>query len=135
MSRMLFVNLAVADAARSAAFFEGLGFTINPEFSTDTTTCVVVNEQASVLLHQPERFADFATKPVADPTTATEAILAFSAESREEVDTIADRALANGGSPASEPQDHGFMYGRSFHDPDGHAWELMWMDFSQMPAD
>lgn len=135
MPRMLFVNLATADAARARTFFADLGFEINENFSDDRTTSVVVNDVATVMFLEAERFKDFTTKDVVDSTTSTEAILAFSADSRDEVDLIADKALANGASPASDPQDHGFMYGRSFQDPDGHLWELMWMDPAQMPSD
>jgi len=133
VSRMLFVNLAVADVERSKTFFTGLGFELNPQFSSDTTACLIVNDQCSILIHEPSRFTDFTTKAIADSATTTEAILAFSAESRAEVDTLADQALASGGSPANEPQDHGFMYGRSFQDPDGHVVELIWMDPTAMP--
>lgn len=132
MSRMLFVNLAVADRNASAAFYEGLGFELNAQFSSDTTACIVVSDQASILIHEPARFSDFTKKPIADSAASTEAILAFSAANREEVDEIADQALANGGSPANDAQDHGFMYGRSFQDPDGHLIELIWMDPTQM---
>jgi predicted lactoylglutathione lyase len=89
---------------------------------------MVVSEQAYVMLLDEGRFADFTAKPVADARTATEAILCVSADSREDVDAFADAALGTGGSVAGEPMDHGFMYGRSFHDLDGHLWEVMWMD-------
>ena len=134
MSRMLFINLATADAARSKAFFTDLGFEINETFCDAATTCVMVNDQAAVMLLETVRFKDFTKKDIVDSTSATEAIIAFSADSRDQVDSIAEQALAGGGSPANEPQDHGFMYGRSFQDLDGHLWELMWMDPAQMPA-
>ncbi len=128
MARMLFPNLAVQDLDRSVAFFTELGFEFDPRFTDDTATAMVVNEQATVMLLTREKFAEFTTRELADPATQTEAIIALSADSREDVDAFADKALASGGSPAKEPMDLGFMYGRSFHDPDGHHWEIFWMD-------
>ena len=93
---------------------------------------MVVSEEAFVMLLVEDRFRDFTAKEIADATTETEAIVAFSAASREEVDTLAERALAAGGSPANDPIDQGFMYARSFQDPDGHIWELVWMDPSAL---
>ncbi len=127
-SRLVFLNLAVKDVAASKAFFAELGFAFDAKFSDDTTACMILNDQAWVMLLEEPRFADFTTKPTADPRAATEAIIAVSAESREGVDELAEAALAAGGTPAKEPMDLGFMYGRSFQDPDGHHWEVMWMD-------
>jgi hypothetical protein len=137
MARMLFPNLAVQDLDRSVAFFTGLGFEFDPRFTDDTATAMVVNEQATVMLLTESKFREFTTKELADPAKRTEAIIAVSADSREDVDQFADRALATGASPAKEPMDLGFMYGRSFHDPDGHHWEIFWMDpaaLEQPPA-
>jgi hypothetical protein len=89
---------------------------------------MLIGEDAYAMLLVRERFQDFTQKEIADPAKQTEAILALSAESREEVDALADKALATGGSPANEPMELGFMYGRSFQDPDGHQWEVFWMD-------
>jgi predicted lactoylglutathione lyase len=125
---MLIPNLAVEDLDRAVAFFTELGFTFDQRFTDDTATAMVVNEQASVMLLTKSKFAEFTTRELADPTKQTEAIVALSADSREDVDAFADKALAAGGSPAKEPMDMGFMYGRSFHDPDGHHWEIFWMD-------
>ena len=127
-SRMLFVSLPVRDPQRSKTFFERLGFSFNPELSDETAACMVISEQAFVMLLVRPFFASFVTKDVADPAVATGAIVSVSAHSREEVDVLVDKALALGGSVSAEPQDEGFMYGRSFYDPDGHAWEVMWMD-------
>jgi predicted lactoylglutathione lyase len=126
--RLIFLNVAVRDLGVSKAFFEQLGFEFNPMFTNDDCACMVVSEQAYVMLQTHESFDRFTTKPIADPTAATEAIVCVSADSREDVDAFADAALAGGGTAAREPQDYGFMYGRSFHDPDGHVWEVMWMD-------
>ena len=126
-SRLLFVNLPVGDLAASQAFFGALGFSFDPRFTDEACACIVVSEQAYVMLLAEERFAGFTPKPVADATRSTEAILCVSAEDRGAVDAFADAALAAGGTPANAPMDHGFMYGRSFHDLDGHLWEVMWM--------
>jgi predicted lactoylglutathione lyase len=128
MSRLIFVNLPVADVAASKAYFGELGFDFDPKFTDDSCACMVVSEQAYVMLIDRGRFADFAAKPIADATATTEALFCLSADSRDGVDALADAALAAGGSPAKEPMDHGFMYGRSFADLDGHHWEVMWMD-------
>jgi predicted lactoylglutathione lyase len=132
--RLLFVNLPVADLQASIAFFTHLGFTFDPRFTDDGATCMVVSDQAYVMLLQRDRFAEFATKPVADATQSTEALICVSAADRAGVDTFADAALAAGGTPAKEPMDHGFMYGRSFNDLDGHHWEVMWMDPAAVEA-
>ncbi len=128
MSRMIFVNLPVQDLTKSVDFFSRLGFTFNQRFTDENATCMVVSEQACVMLLVRPFFATFTTKEIADAATHTEAILALSADSREDVDTLVDQALALGGSVAKEPSDEGFMYGRSFYDLDGHAWEVLWMD-------
>jgi predicted lactoylglutathione lyase len=138
MSRMIFPNLAVRDLDRSVSFFTGLGFTFDQRITDDTAAAMIVNEQATVMLLTESKFAEFTTRELADPTKHTESIIALSAESREDVDAFADKALQLGGSPAKEPMDFGFMYGRSFHDPDGHHWEVVWMDpaaLEQSPAD
>ncbi|HEX2575253.1 MAG TPA: VOC family protein [Aquihabitans sp.] len=134
MSRTLFVNLAVEDLQRSVAFFTELGFEFNAQFTDEHATCMVVSDQASVMLLEKSRFKDFTKKDIVDSTGGTEVILALSAESREDVDQLADKALAAGGSASNEPMDMGFMYGRSFQDPDGHLWEVMHMDPSAMPG-
>jgi uncharacterized protein len=128
MPRMIFPNLAVAELPRAVEFFAKLGFTFNPQFTDENAACMVVNESAMVMLVVRERFADFTKKPIVDSRKAVEVMVALSAESREEVDAMAKTALASGGAPGNETQDHGFMYSRSFQDPDGHIWEVFWMD-------
>ncbi|MFJ1737625.1 VOC family protein [Streptomyces microflavus] len=128
MAQMIFVNLPVKDLATSKGFFEKLGYGINPQFSDDKTACVVLSDTIFVMLLTEPRFKDFTKKEIADASRTTEVILALSADSREKVDELADAALAAGGFPAGETQDLGFMYGRSFQDPDHHIWEVMWMD-------
>jgi predicted lactoylglutathione lyase len=127
-ARKIFVNLPVKDLDRSVEFFKTLGFSFNPQFTDETATAMIVSDEAFVMLLVENRFKDFTAKELADATTQTEAIVALSAASREEVDSLADRALEAGGSPANDPIDQGFMYSRSFQDPDGHMWELVWMD-------
>ncbi len=127
--RMIFVNLPVADLARAKAFYGGLGFGFNEQFSDDRTASVVISEQIVAMLLTRDRFADFVPGGlVGDPARATTVINALSVESREEADDLLARALASGGKPWQPAQDHGFMYGTSFADPDGHVWEAMWMD-------
>jgi predicted lactoylglutathione lyase len=126
--RKLFVNLAVRDLDRAVAFFTELGFEFDSRFTDETATCMLIGEDAYAMLLVRERFQDFTKKEIADPAAQTEAILALSADSREDVDALVDTALASGGSPANDPMELGFMYGRSFQDPDGHQWEVFWMD-------
>jgi len=125
---MIFVNLPVRDLKQTVGFWTGLGFTFNPQFTDENTTCMVISDHACVMLLTDELFSTFTTRQVADATEHTEAILALSAESREEVDRLVDTAVTTGGSAANETQDEGYMYGRSFHDPDGHLWEVLYMD-------
>ncbi len=128
-SRMIFVNLAVKDLGRAVDFFSELGFSFDPRFTDETATCMIVSDQAFVMLLVEDRFRDFTKKELADPATQTEAILALSADSRDAVDDMVAKAQAGGGGIDPGPkQDYGFMYGRSFEDPDGHIWEVMWMD-------
>lgn len=126
--QMIFVNLAVGDLDASKKFFTELGYTINPQFTDDNSAAVVISDTIVAMLLSKRRYADFTRKEIADSTRTSEVLLCLSAESREKVDELCDRALAAGGTAHGEPQDHGFMYGRSFDDPDGHTWEIMWMD-------
>lgn len=126
--RMLFVNMPVADIERSRAFFSRLGFSFDLRFSGETAACMLVGEQASVMLLEHDTFAKFAKLPMADPTTHALALYCFGVSSRDEVDTVSEAALASGATEADGPEDHGFMYSRSFYDLDGHGWQVMWMD-------
>jgi uncharacterized protein len=128
MSRLLFLNLPVKDPTASREFFEELGFEFNDKFCDEGALCMIVSEQAYVMLLERDRFAEFVTKPVADPTSETALTVAISAEDRDAVDAFAEQALTAGASGAKDPQDYGFMYQRSFHDIDGHLWEVTWMD-------
>ena len=126
--RMLFVNMPVADLERSTAFFAQLGFTFDPRFTDETAACMLVGEQASVMLLSRETFAQFSKLPVGDPATHALALYCFSVASRDAVDAVSAAALAAGGTEADGAEDHGFMYSRSFFDLDGHGWQVMWMD-------
>ena len=126
--RMIFVNLPVADLERAKTFYAGLGFAFDERFSDERTASVVISEQIVVMLLTRDRFADFVPGTVGDPAAATTVLNGLSVDSREEADDMLARALASGGKPWQPAQDHGFMYGTSFTDPDGHVWETMWMD-------
>lgn len=126
--RRLFVNLPVRDLERSVDFFTKLGFRFDPDYTDETATCMIVNEGAFVMLLVRDRFREFTANQICDTTSHTEGLFSFSCSSRGEVDALVDGALGSGGRVAMEAQDHGFMYGRSFYDLDGHHWEVVWMD-------
>jgi predicted lactoylglutathione lyase len=132
MGRKLFVNLAVRDLKRSVEFFSKLGFRFDPRFTDENATCMIVGDEAFAMLLVPKFFQGFLKKPPCDSANATEAILSFSVENRAEVDRLIETALAVGGSPAGDTIDMDFMYNRSFYDPDGHHWEVFWMDPAKM---
>jgi predicted lactoylglutathione lyase len=127
---MFFVTLPVRDVKRSKEFFAQLGFGFDPRFTDDANTaaCMPIGEQAVVMLLEHERWAEFSKRPMADPATHAVALFCFSVGSREEVDTVADAAIAAGAEDHDDADDHGFMYSRSFFDLDGHGWQVMWMD-------
>ncbi|MEV2252563.1 VOC family protein [Streptomyces sp. NPDC050147] len=129
--QMIFVNLAVNDVDSSKKFFTELGYTINPQFSTDDCACVVISDTIVAMLLSKPRYQDFTKKQIADSTTTSETLLCLSAESREKVDELVDKAVAAGGTEG-KTQDFGMMYGRAFDDLDGHTWEIMWMDESEV---
>ncbi|MGY1609865.1 MULTISPECIES: VOC family protein [unclassified Geodermatophilus] len=130
---MVFLNLPVADVAASRAFYTVLGFSINEQFSDDSSASVVVSDTIFLQLMTREKMRGFVPDgtQVADPRAATAALYALSCESREEVDQLVEKALGAGGGRWMPAQDHGFLYGSSFTDPDGHVWEVMWMDPAQ----
>lgn len=128
MAKSIFVNLVVADLPRSRSFFEAIGLSFNPQFSNDEAACLVISDQAFFMLHTPPSILRFSPKPSCNHQTHLAGIFAFSVGSRAEVDRVADLALASGGLPNTPPMDQGFMYLRSFLDPDGHNWEVFWMD-------
>ena len=128
MSREIFVNLPVRDLPKTMEFFSALGFTFNRQFTDDKAACMVINEKAYVMLLSEPFFRGFTKRELCDTTRATEALLAISCTSRAEVDQLVRKAIDAGGSHAMDPTDHGFMYAWSFYDPDGHHWEVLWMD-------
>ena len=134
MSKMIFVNLPVADLDRSIAFYKAIGAEQNQQFSDQTAACMVFSETIHVMILTHDKFRQFTPKPIADAHSTSEVLICISADSREGVDDITGRALAAGGREPREPQDYGFMYSRSFEDPDGHIWEPMWMDLEAATA-
>lgn len=128
MSRMLFVNIPIANAAASRKFFDHLGFSFNDQFCDENTLCMAVNEQSWVMMLEHDQFRGFIADDIADTSTSREVLLCVSADSREGVDELVDAALAAGGVDWMPAQELGFMYGRSFRDLDGHVWEVSWMD-------
>lgn len=128
LARQIYVNLAVRDLQKSKEFFSSLGFSFNPKFSDDKALCMIVNDQAFVMLLSEPFFRTFTKREPCDTTKYTEGLFALSCPSRPAVDEMVRKAVASGGKHAKEPQDHGFMYGWSFYDLDGHHWEVMWMD-------
>jgi predicted lactoylglutathione lyase len=126
--RMIFVNLPVRELERSKQFFAKLGFEFDPRFTDEKAACMILSDKGFVMLLSRPFFETFTKREVCDTSTHTEALLALSCESRAEVDEIVRKAIEAGGSHAMDPQDHGFMYGWSFYDVDGHHWEVLWMD-------
>ncbi len=126
MSTQIFVNLPVKDLARSKDFFTALGYSFNADFTDDNAACLVIGEGIYAMLLVEPFFKSFTRKDIVDATKGTEAIVALGVDSREQVDELVDKALVSGGSPSNDTMEQGFMYGRSFQDPDGHLWEIVW---------
>ena len=126
--RKLFVNIVVRDLKASMDFYRKLGFEFNPQFTDENAACMIVSDEAFFMLLTPGHFARFSNRKPSDPRQQTEALYAISCVSRAEVDELVKTAIAGGGTPAMDPQDHGFMYQSSFYDLDGHHWEVVWMD-------
>lgn len=131
--RELYLNIPVLDVDRTRVFFSELGFSFDPRFSNQDGLCMIVGEEAYVMHLRRPFFQTFTSRPVAEPERGLQALFALSAPSRAGVDQLFERAVALGGSEAHAPYDHGFMYGRSFFDLDGHQWEVIWMDEEAMP--
>jgi len=132
MPKMIFVNLPVTDLARSTSFYEALGAEKNPQFSDDTASCMVFSETIHAMLLTHDKYKQFTSKPIADAHATSQVLLCLSADDRAGVDAMV--AGAGGVADPSPTQDYGFMYGRSFEDPDGHHWEVMWMDLEAATA-
>jgi uncharacterized protein len=127
MNTQIFVNLPVKNLKQSIEFFTQLDFQFNPQFTDETTTCMIVSENIFVMLLTQEKFKTFTPKEICDATKSTEVLVCLSVESREAVDDRIRKAIASGGTTYNEPQDHGFMYAHGFQDLDGHIWETIYM--------
>lgn len=132
MSRKIFVNLPVRDLGRATEFYKKLGFSPDPRFSDEKATCVVISEDIYAMLLTEPFFKEFTKREIPDTDRSAEAIMSLSVESREQVDELADRAIAAGATLANDPMQEEFMYVRSFHDPDGHLWEVLHMNEAAM---
>ena len=129
MAKMIFVNLPVTNLERSTAFYEAVGGEKNPQFSDATASCIMFSDTIFAMLLTHDKFMQFAPRPIADAHSAAQVLLCLTADSRDDVDAVVTRAVRAGAKADPTPQqDHGFMYGRSFEDPDGHIWEITWMD-------
>ncbi len=138
MPRMIFINLPVRDLPAATAFYKAIGAEQNMQFSDETASCMALSDTIFVMLLTHAKFRDFSPRPIADASQHTSVLIALSADSRDEVDGLVGKAGDAGGTTdAMPPQDHGFMYQRTFADPDGHVWEIVWMDpaaLQQEPA-
>jgi uncharacterized protein len=128
MARKIFVNLPVRNLERSIEFYTRLGFSFNPKLTDETATCMIVADDINVMLLTEAKFKSFTPKAITNSRESTEVLLAISCENREQVDDMTQKAIASGGKPVRDPEDHGFMYGHSFQDLDGHIWEPFYMD-------
>lgn len=133
MHKQIYVNLPVKDLGRTKQFFTALGFSFNPQFSNEQAVCMVISENIFAMLLVESFFQTFVKKPIVDATKATEVLVCLSCDSRAQVDELVARALAAGGSAPNPVQDYGFMYSHGFEDPDGHVWELAYMDPTATP--
>ncbi|KAA0993512.1 VOC family protein [Dyadobacter aurulentus] len=134
MATKIFVNLPVSDLNRSKAFFEGLGFTFNPQFSDENAACMVISDAIYAMMLVEPYFGTFTKKPISNAHEKTEVLIALDASSRDEVQQIIAKAKELGATIYNEPADHGWMYQHSFADLDGHQWEFAYMDESQFPT-
>ncbi len=135
MEAKMFVNLPVKDLKKTMDFFSNLGFSYNPRFTDDKGACMIINEDSNVMLLKEDFFKGFTKKGIVNAHNCTEVLTAFSAESRDQVNEIIRKAISLGATEAREPEDYGYMYSRSFNDPDGHIWEVVWMDLKSMPKE
>ena len=134
MAKQIFINLAVNDLKQSMDFYSALGFTVNPQFSDHTATCMVWSDSIFVMLLTHEKFSSFTSKPIADTKSAVAGLYSLLVDSVEEVNRIVQAGLAAGGTEPNEMRDYGFMQQRTIEDADGHTWEVFYMDVSKFPA-
>ena len=132
MTTKIFVNLPVKDLGKTVNFFIKLGFKFNPKFTDENATCMIVTEDILVMLLVEKFFKIFTKKEICDTARNTEVIIALSAESKEKVDEMINKAVEAGGKESREVQDEGWMYGRGFEDIDGHLWEVVFMNESMV---
>jgi predicted lactoylglutathione lyase len=130
--QMIFLNLPVNDLDASKKFFTELGYSINPQFSDENAASVVISDTIVAMLLTKSFYSTFTQKEIADATKSSEVLICLSAESRDKVDELVEKAVAAGGTASDRVQDPGFMYGRAFDDLDGHTWEVVWMDPAAM---
>ncbi len=135
MAKQIFVNLPVKNLEKSKDFYSNIGFTLNPKFSDETAACMVISDEIYTMLLTHPKFKEFTPKEIPDANKTSEVLNALSVDNRAEVDRLVDKALQNGGTEARPAEDLGFMYVRSFNDPDGHIWEFFWMDPQAMNGD
>jgi uncharacterized protein len=134
MPTNIFVNLPVKDLNKSIAFFTELGYKFNPQFTNENATCMIISDKIYVMLLVEKFFMTFTKKEICNTTKNAEAILALTVESRQEVDEMISKALKAGATAPNPPQDHGWMYGHGYQDPDGHLWEVFFMDMNAIPG-
>jgi uncharacterized protein len=134
MTTKIFLNLPVKDLNRTVEFFTKLGFKFNPQFTDKNATCMIISEDIFVMLLVEEFFKTFTKKEICNTSKNIEAIIALSAESRENVDEMINKAIEAGGIEPRKPQDHGWMYDRAFEDIDGHLWEITYMNESSLKS-
>jgi predicted lactoylglutathione lyase len=135
MAKQIFINLAVKDLQKALNFYTALGFTNNPQFSDDSGKCMVWSENIFVMILKHEKFATFATKPIADTKSNLTALYSLSVDSIEEVNKIMTNGLKAGGTEPNEMKDYGFMQQRTIEDFDGHTWEIFYMDITKFPKE
>jgi len=134
MAKQIFINIVVSDLQRSIDFYTALGFINNPQFSDDAGKCMVWSDAIFVMLLTADKFAQFATKPIADTKSALAALFSLSTDNLDEVNAMVERGLKAGGTEPSEMKDYGFMQQRTIEDFDGHTWEIFCMDMSKFPG-
>ncbi|PWJ55056.1 hypothetical protein CLV98_11577 [Dyadobacter jejuensis] len=135
MAKQIFINLAVRDLQKSMDFYSALGFTNNPQFSDDSGKCMAWSESIYVMLLSHEKFASFATKPIADTRSHTAGLFSLAMEDLEQVHVLMDKGLQAGGKEPTEMKDYGFMQQRTIEDHDGHTWEIFYMDMAKFPSE
>ncbi len=134
MKQQVFINLPVTDLKKSMDFYSAIGFQNNPQFTDSTVACMFISEEIYVMLLTHKKFSEFTNKKIADTKTTIAVINALSMQNNDEVNEFINKAIAAGGKEPVEAKDHGYMYQRTVEDPDGHIWEVFYMDMSKIPA-